>query len=227
MLKRICAVDGCPRAARCRGWCNTHYERWRRTGSTADPERHEHCTIAGCGRPYYGSGWCSLHYKRWYKHGDPLATPRAGETSAQRLARWAPPGRPDECWPWTGSTDGEGYGLIAVNGRSRRANRVAWSQHNGPIPTGAVIRHTCDNPPCVNPAHLLMGTQADNIADAIERKRWIHGQRHPRAKLTTGQVQEIRAALAAGTSPTELSRRYPVSLAHICRIRDEQSRKHG
>ena len=85
------------------------------------------------------------------------------------------------CWNWIGSTNKKGYGLIggeingkryAPKGRRMLAHRVSWVIHNGDIPDsdaahGTVVRHSCDNPKCVNPAHLLLGTQADNVKDMI------------------------------------------------------------
>lgn len=91
---------------------------------------------------------------------------------------------PDECWPWTGWTTSQGYGVIGLGGRDEKAHRAAWIVTRGPIPRGLVIRHTCDNPPCVNPTHLLLGTQLDNIRDRVERGRSaktnesIRGDRH-------------------------------------------------
>lgn len=78
---------------------------------------------------------------------------------------------PGECWEWMGARDGGGYGMLKGLGK---AHRVSWEIHNGPIPDGdgyhgTVVRHKCDNPGCVNPDHLELGTQADNVDDMIER----------------------------------------------------------
>jgi hypothetical protein len=86
-------------------------------------------------------------------------------------------GAPDDCWPWTGSTDRKGYGKIAsggLEGRLLGAHRVSYEFAYGPVPEGLNVLHSCDNPPCVNPAHLRAGTQADNIHDAVDRERlWM------------------------------------------------------
>ena len=107
------------------------------------------------------------------------------------------------CWLWTGTILHDGYGQFD----RRRAHRVAWELTNGPIPKGQLILHRCDNPPCVRPDHLFLGTHAENMADMTSKGRgltgsrsWLskHGQRakpgeaHHMAKLTTEQVAEIR-----------------------------------
>lgn len=80
--------------------------------------------------------------------------------------------KPAECWPWTDRwSDKDGYGILTVGGAHQRAHRVAWSLTNGPIPTSLSVLHRCDNPPCCNPAHLYLGTQAENVADMMARHR--------------------------------------------------------
>ena len=80
-------------------------------------------------------------------------------------------GRPDVCWPWIGATTGSnGYGVLMRRKRSLRAHRLAYVLVHGPItPVNQVVRHSCDNPPCCNPAHLILGTQLDNAADREAR----------------------------------------------------------
>ncbi len=75
------------------------------------------------------------------------------------------------CWLWAMSKDKDGYGLSWLNGAFRRAHRVSWQLNRGPIPTGLMVLHKCDIPSCVNPKHLFLGNQKENIADALRKKR--------------------------------------------------------
>lgn len=78
----------------------------------------------------------------------------------------------DECWPWTASKHEKGYGRLWLHGKLVQAHRLAWELVNGPFPSGKIARHTCDNPGCVNPAHIVPGTAKQNTADSIERGRF-------------------------------------------------------
>lgn len=104
---------------------------------------------------------------------------------------------PDECWPWLAYT-AQGYGRINAggdNGKSLLASRVSWVLHNGPIPDGLFVCHKCDNPSCVNPSHLFLGTQRDNMRDCSSKGRargGVRGEQNGNAKLNADQVRAIR-----------------------------------
>lgn len=91
---------------------------------------------------------------------------------------------PDECWPWMGTRLRPGYGVMQVSGKRVRATRVSWSLHNGaPFPQDRIACHSCDNPNCVNPAHIWAGTHSENTRDMIAKGRHpkMRGQGSPRA----------------------------------------------
>jgi hypothetical protein len=107
----------------------------------------------------------------------------------------------DECWEWQGTTR-NGYGMVITRPpHTMIASRFLWEiHHRQEIPDGMFVCHTCDNPLCVNPAHLYLGTPLDNMRDMIERDRacWYVGEENPHAKLTEDQVREIRRLYAEG-----------------------------
>lgn len=92
---------------------------------------------------------------------------------------WAKVNVTDECWLWTAQINQNGYGMFSVKGLPVRAHRFAYELLVGPIPDGMVVRHACDVPSCVNPSHLLVGTQADNLRDMRQRGRdWASKMTH-------------------------------------------------
>ena len=122
--------------------------------------------------------------------------------------------RSGDCAEWQGANDGkDGYGQVHIDGKGGvRVHRLAWELANGqPVPPGLVVRHTCDNPPCINPHHLLTGTASDNMRDMIDRhRRNQSGERNPRSVLTAAQVASIRQRVGAGESQRSQARLYGV-----------------
>jgi hypothetical protein len=141
----------------------------------------------------------------------------------------------DECWEWTGAVFRAGYGSIVVDRANRYAHRVAWVMHVGqPVPDGLVVMHACDNKRCVNPAHLSVGTQGDNLRDAKAKGRTRKvpqpGEENPAAVLTDARVRMIRAEFAASGGRrgvrTLLGRKYGVSRTMISYIVEGRNWKH-
>lgn len=91
------------------------------------------------------------------------------------------------CWIWNGTIDADGYGRCKVNCEAAYAHRASWVFVNGPIPDGLVVCHRCDNPPCVRPSHLFLGTQRDNITDAVSKGRMCRGDAHPKRRAKAGR----------------------------------------
>ena len=127
---------------------------------------------------------------------------------------------PDECWPWKGKRDKNGYGRLIIRGAEFQSTRLVLALRHGFMPPPKTFAcHSCDNPPCCNPSHLWWGTNSQNIADAAQKGRmkgWAgcrQGEKNPRAKLTTDQVIAIRKdgrvhrliAADFGVSPSRVS----------------------
>lgn len=116
------------------------------------------------------------------------------------------------CWEWTGNkVGGTGYGQVYVKSKCLRAHRAIYEMLVGPIPDGLCVLHKCDNPPCVNPKHLFIGTVSDNQQDMMRKDRCIHGERHHKAKLNESDVLEMKRMRQAGTSYPEIGRLFKVS----------------
>ena len=115
------------------------------------------------------------------------------------------------CWEWIGAKDKDGYGQFTANDRNNRAHRYSYQLHKGEIPTGVRVLHTCDNPPCINPEHLVLGSDLDNVMDAIEKGRLkVKGEDNPAAKLTEEQVVEIRKLAGTGLTQRAIGKRFGV-----------------
>jgi hypothetical protein len=129
----------------------------------------------------------------------------------------------DRCWKWAGWCFPQGYGrLYDENRKSLRAHRVSWALHYGPVPKGMSVLHHCDNPPCVNPRHLFLGTQTDNQVDMNQKGRRgkpkAIGVRNPNAKLTECDIRVIRKLAAEGFSQRELATNFCVHHSSIYAI---------
>ena len=132
--------------------------------------------------------------------------------------------RPSGCIEWTGPRHTrKGYGMV-TSSHGRYAHRVAWKLAHGRIRRGMHVLHSCDNRLCVNPTHLRLGTNTDNVRDKVTRGRAPSGESHPNSKLDARTVAAIRAAHARdGTSFAVLGRRYGVHRSTIKRICDGDS----
>jgi len=134
---------------------------------------------------------------------------------------WAKVDKSGECWIWTGAHHNFGYGNFAMGGRMRHAHKVAWELEYGPVPEGLHVCHNCpggDNPACVRPSHLFLGTPADNTADMIAKGRQARGERVHNAKLTEETVRTIIARALQGERGAKLAREYHVAPKTISRI---------
>ena len=121
------------------------------------------------------------------------------------------------CWEWTGSKDRKGYGRIKptlVKG-NLKAHRVSYELHIGPIPSGMSVLHACDNPKCVHPDHLFLGTNNDNVQDMINKGRSLRGERNPMARLTTADIKDIRESASRGESFRSIAARLNVSSTSV------------
>ena len=144
---------------------------------------------------------------------------------AQRF--WEKVNKTETCWIWTGAMLKTGYGSIRVDGKALRAHRVAYELTHGPIPNGMLLRHSCDNPKCINPAHLIPGTKRENTQDALDRGQHVVGEDHYKAKIPNHAIDTIRAALAAGVPGKYLAKQFGVDPSTISQIKLNRKRKYA
>jgi hypothetical protein len=137
------------------------------------------------------------------------------EYVARFMANVDKSGGPDACWGWTGAGRGHGYGCFNVSHDTLRdAHRVSYEIFVGPIPEGLFVCHSCDNRACVNPAHLFLGSGADNMRDMAEKDRCAFGERNGNVRLTERKVIAMRELYAGGhTSLRELGEMFGVCTA--------------
>ncbi len=152
----------------------------------------------------------------------------AGMTTTERFWGKVDKRGPDECWPWTGARTECDYGQIRDDGRTRKAHRVSWEIHNGAIPVGSHVLHHCDNPPCVNPAHLFLGTHQDNMRDMktkgrADRANKARGEDCARARLSESDVTELRKLFSERRTTRALSNQFNISMEQV---RNIASRRH-
>lgn len=163
------------------------------------------CKTPNCvGQIYVKShGLCAKCYNKARYHGK--IEVKGQSTMPTTLRLWANIAikNPSECWEWIGQSKTAGYGTIydSVSRKRLLAHRVAWIDSYGPIPDGegahgTVVLHKCDNRLCCNPAHLMLGTQADNVRDMDRKGRRVssvrYGEKHHATKITADHVREIR-----------------------------------
>lgn len=145
----------------------------------------------------------------------------ASETFWRRVDRNGPPHpyTPELgcCWLWMGPTRGRGYGGCTFDGEDAYAHRIAWRLTHGD-PDRVAVLHSCDRRLCVNPAHLFIGTHADNSADMVAKGRSAIGERAPSAKMTAEGVREFRRRFAAGEPQRALAREYGIGINQANRI---------
>lgn len=163
------------------------------------------------------------------KHGLPAAFVRAVENDQEKRF-WSKVNRlgDEDCWEWTAVRNADGYGRFQLYRKIVSSHRASYLMFCGPIPSGMVVMHTCDNPPCVNPAHLVLGTQLENVRDcaAKNRRANLKGEAHGMAFLTEKIVNAIRDAVASGFSQAEMGRAFGIRKGLVCDLVSRRTWRH-
>lgn len=189
---------------------------WVRKHGLIEPYGYCQC---GCGQRTTVADHTDRHkglyrgHPRRYLHGHH----QSKNTLADAFWQYVQAASEEVCWNWEGTKRQDGYGQFKHNDELYVAHRASWIIHHGPIPDEMIICHKCDNPQCVNPHHLFLGTHADNMADKVSKGR--QAKRGETAKkLTRRAVSSIREAYAQGATQASLAEKYGVTMATISRV---------
>lgn len=176
-------------------------------------------TCEGCGIEF---SVCITHRNQPH-HSRACAQNHRQPTVAERF--WAKVQKTETCWLWTAWRNPMGYGTFRDPSmrRSVLAHRFSFELHTGQAPGDLMVCHRCDNPRCVNPEHLFIGTAKDNTADMLAKGRHrigdrARGEKHPMAKLSASDVADIRSRLQAGSRRSDLARMYSIGMSQMSRI---------
>lgn len=170
--------------------------------------------VAACSR--CGKGFCKTSRHR-------TLCDDCTQTNSFEKRFWSKVDKSGSCWIWKASLDKGGYGQVMLNKTPHRAHRISWSLVNGEIPIGIIVCHKCDNPPCVNPSHLSLGTFADNTADMDRKGRRINvphpGEKHGMHILTEKQARVVLERALSGENQWKIAADFGISNVTVCAIK--------
>lgn len=198
------------------------------------------CPVPNCDSPVYAKGFCRPHYKCFNRIGKPVPDRITIHGPIEKKFAIRSKGRNDRgCWLWAGTKDMDGYGSIRHGDKMKRAHRLSWELHKGPIPAGAHVLHKCNNPACVNPSHLSIGDHLANMQDRKSNgKPWHSATRNQKLsramkgrkiewksqiaqanqKLTNAQCNAIIRRVANGEKVKDLADEYHVHRTTISKV---------
>lgn len=224
METNTCRREECGNAATKQRLCHTHYlEEWYAA-------KTEPCSMSECERKAWSKGLCLMHYKRQWRHGSPHILVQVGADMplAERVNRIGWTVTDSGCWEWNGRRDDKGYGQLDYAGTSLGAHRASYIVFKGAIDDGLFVCHSCDNPPCMNPEHLWLGTNKENLRDMASKNRGgiAKGERNGFSKLDEESVRVIRRLRSEGKSLREIGSLFNVTEACVSQVARRVSWRH-
>ncbi|WP_287868603.1 HNH endonuclease [Aeromonas sp.] len=226
MSDAICSIDGCENKIKCKGLCSKHYQRFIKHGDAEafKSKRFFGCLVPGCNGKHRSKGYCMKHYHRLRANGDAQRVSIIVGDDKKRIVDSVVVSEAG-CWVWQKRIHDGGYGITSLNGRLEMAHRASWMVFVGAIPTGVQVNHTCHNRACVNPEHLYLGSQVDNMRDMTDagRENRAIGQRNGSALLTPEKVLQIRSLIEAGRKIKDIAVIYGISPTTVSAIKGKKT----
>lgn len=207
---------------------------------TSLPNSAKICSCTDCDKPVKGFGYCQNHFRRFKKYGDPLIRLKVrAKTLAESFLPYVPTAGADECWNRQGTVGHHGYGSVHFQYKNYRASRVSYFLAKGKWPEPMCL-HSCDNPRCVNPAHLRAGTHQENMQDSVDRGRRVRprkvrikkeriilrGEQCPVALMTDETVADIKQRIVDGQKDQEIADALQVGRSTVSKIRHNRQWRH-
>ena len=188
-----------------------------------------HCDVCGkyyenCNK-YYCSNKCYRNNGKWF---DFLEKGKQKSNNDWEKRFFKKVKKMDICWEWQSTISKNGYGQFSINNKKQLAHRVSYILHYGEIPIGMLVCHSCDNRKCVNPEHLFLGTNEDNMKDMINKKRakYASGEKAGSSKLTNEDVKDIRLAYDNNETTRQIAKKYNMNHSTIWNIVSGKTWKH-
>lgn len=176
-----------------------------------------------CSHSCQGSGvkeWRSKHKFSWKGKTEEEKLPMMKIMFYERIEKT------ESCWIWKGSKIKSGYGIISFGGKPISAHRLSWKIHHEEIGSDMIVRHLCNNPICVNPEHLAIGTHQDNSDDRVKAGNSGKGSQNCNSSLNEEDIKKIKNLLVLGISGAEIGRRFNVSRTTINNIKKQRTWRH-
>ena len=225
MNKMICSVNGCESPVKCKCLCNKHYQRSRIHGdvNAFNAKRGHGCLVPSCDGKHRAHGYCLKHYTRFIRYGDVDHVEITVGDNKKRLMDSTEISA-SGCWEWKKRIHDGGYGVVSLNGRLEQAHRASWMVFVGEIPQGMQVNHRCHNRSCINPEHLYIGTQTENMKDMKDagRENRATGERNGNARLTKGMVLSIKLLLKEGKKSKEIASVFGVAPTTVSAIKNKK-----
>lgn len=228
----ICINEGCERAAeegtQCKNCIRLARRRENKKVKLIRRKPANVCSVFGCNNKKYMKGMCTKHYLRNKKTGDVFSEEFVicDFTVKEKLLFNVKLDKETRCWEWLGRKDKDGYGIMSVGDYPTRVHRIMYEQIKGDIKEDFLVCHKCDNPGCINPAHLFLGTIQDNNNDRDTKGRTPKGEDSMSSVLTENDVLEIRELLKTGMTNKQIGEKYGVTGWAISRIKCGKTWKH-